>query len=60
LDEIQEDEELSCSQKAVMKKIQGVVTSRPDEAMLKYISQFKVAENQMDEKIAEMMNAVGK
>ncbi|GKZ85972.1 hypothetical protein AnigIFM56816_000820 [Aspergillus niger] len=58
LDEIQEDERLSYSRKRIMNKVQGAMTPRPHKAMLKYITQFKVAEDQMDEKLAEMMNAV--
>ncbi|KAJ5532330.1 hypothetical protein N7494_008882 [Penicillium frequentans] len=54
LDEIQEDH----SQMSTTDRIRGALTSRASENKLKYISQFKVAECQMEEKLAEMMNAV--
>lgn len=56
LDEIQEDH----SQLSIIDKISGTLTSRASENKLKYISQFRVAEDQIEEKLAEMMNAVSK
>lgn len=56
LDEIQEDH----STKSIADRISGALASRASENKLNYISQFRVAEDQMEEKLAEMMNAVSK
>lgn len=56
LDEIQENH----SKMSITDRIRGALMSRASVNKLKYISQFRVSEDQMEEKLAEMMNAVSK
>ncbi|PGH27114.1 hypothetical protein AJ80_01070 [Polytolypa hystricis UAMH7299] len=61
LREIREDEKLSKAAhwEDENKFFDGVMTRAPEE-MVGYASQFKVAPEQIDEKMAELVNAVGK
>lgn len=60
LDEIRKDETLSHSVKFtdVVKIRDGVLRRAPQE-MLKYAAQYTVSEDQLDERLAEMINNVG-
>lgn len=61
LDEIHADQKLSTAAHwADGNKIRDGILKRAPEEMVKYASQYRVAPDQLDEKLAEMVNGVGK
>ena len=60
LDEIHTDQKLSSAAHwADGNKIRDGILKRAPEEMVKYASQYKVSVDQLDEKLAEMVNGVG-
>lgn len=61
LDEIHADQKLSTAAHwADGNKIRDGILKRAPDEMIKYASQYKVSVDQLDEKLAEMVNGVGK
>lgn len=60
LDEIRKDETLSRSVKSTdLNKIRDGVLRRAPQEMLKYAAQYTVSEDQLEERLADMINNVG-